>query len=122
MKLSVAFFSFLSALLGAMGFGGGSVLIIYLTTATDMPQKEAQGINLVFFVATALFALIGNAKKGLIDKSSLKSFIPLSLIGLVIGFLLLPIIPSKMLKKLFGGALLILGLKELFAENNRHRR
>lgn len=117
MSFSVAFFSFLSALLGAMGFGGGSVLIIYLTTATDVSQKEAQGINLVFFVATAFFALISNAKKGLVDKSSLKSFLPLSLIGLAVGILLLPVIPSYLLKKLFGGALLLLGIKELFSKS-----
>ncbi len=117
MSFSVAFFSFLSALLGAMGFGGGSVLIIYLTTVTDMSQKEAQGINLLFFVATAFFALISNTKKGLVDKSSLKAFLPLSLIGLAVGILLLPVIPSYLLKKLFGGALLLLGIKELFSKS-----
>lgn len=117
MNLSVAFFSFLSALLGAMGFGGGSVLIIYLTSATDIPQKEAQGINLVFFVATAFFALISNTKKKLIDKSVLRTYLPVSVIGLITGFLLLPVIPSEILKKLFGGALLLLGLKELLTKN-----
>ena len=119
MNLSVAFFSFLSALLGAMGFGGGSVLVIYLTTVADLPQKQAQGINLVFFVATAFFALISNARKELTDKKSLKSYLPLSLAGLVIGFLLLPVISSELLKKLFGGALLLLGIKELFAREHR---
>ena len=117
MSFSVAFFSFLSALLGAMGLGGGSVLIIYLTTVSDLAQKQAQGINLVFFIATAFFALISNTKKGLVDQKALKSFLPLSVIGLVIGFLLLPVIPSQLLKKLFGGALLLLGIKELFAKS-----
>lgn len=119
MNLSVAFFSFLSALLGAMGFGGGSVLIIYLTTAADFPQKQAQGINLVFFIVTAFFALISNTKKGLTDKKALKSFLPLSLTGLIVGFLLLPVIPSHLLKKLFGGALLLLGIKELLTKEHR---
>lgn len=117
MNFSVAFFSFLSALFGAMGLGGGSVLIIYLTTVISLPQKQAQGINLVFFIATAFFALISNTKKGLIDKKTLKSFLPLSVIGLAVGFLLLPITPQTLLKKLFGGALLLLGLKELFAKS-----
>lgn len=119
MNFSVAFFSFLSALLGAMGFGGGSVLIIYLTSATDMSQKEVQGINLVFFIATAFFALISNAKKGLVEKKALKAFIPFSLAGLAVGLMLLPVIPSELLKKLFGGALLLLGFKELFSKEHR---
>ena len=38
-----------SGIIGAMGLGGGAVLIIYLSVFTDMPQLEAQGINLIFF-------------------------------------------------------------------------
>ena len=39
----------LSGIIGAMGLGGGAVLIIYLSVFTDMPQLKSQGINLLFF-------------------------------------------------------------------------
>ena len=54
MTVSVIIASFVSGLLGAMGIGGGSVLIIYLTTVLSLEQKAAQGINLVFFIFTLL--------------------------------------------------------------------
>ena len=38
----------LSGIIGAMGLGGGAVLIIYLSVFTDMPQLKSQGINLLF--------------------------------------------------------------------------
>ncbi len=44
----------LSAAVSAMGLGGGGVLILYLTLVRDVPQLEAQGINLLFFTPAPL--------------------------------------------------------------------
>lgn len=49
---------FLSGLIGAMGFGGGGILIIYLVIFANTPQIVAQGINLLFFIPCALIATI----------------------------------------------------------------
>ncbi len=114
MTLPVIISSFISGLLGAMGFGGGAVLIIYLTTFLSMQQKQAQGVNLLFFIVTGLFALIGNGKKGLIEKKQLPSFLIAALPGLISGYFLLPITDTTILRKLFGAALILLGIKELF--------
>lgn len=114
MTIAVIISSFLSGLLGAMGFGGGAVLIIYLTTFLSLEQKQAQGINLLFFLITGIFALVGNVRKGLVDKNKLPSFLLTALPGLVTGYLLLPITETVILKKLFGAFLILLGLKELF--------
>lgn len=124
MTLQVIISSFLSGLLGAMGFGGGSVLIIYLTTFLSTGQKEAQGINLVFFLLTGIFANISNNRKGLIDKRSILPFLLFSLPGLVTGYLILPHIETELLRKLFGGALLLLGFRGLFSKKDKqeHRR
>ena len=54
MDFAVIVSSLLSGLLGVMGFGGGSVLIIYLTSFLHMEQRQAQGINLVFFIEKCL--------------------------------------------------------------------
>ena len=48
----------LSGIIGAMGLGGGAVLIIYLSLFTETEQLTAQGINLLFFIPTALLAVI----------------------------------------------------------------
>lgn len=118
MSLAVVISSFVSGLLSAMGFGGGGVLIIYLTTFLSLEQKQAQGINLLFFLITGIFALIGNGRKGLTDKRKLPSFLLTALPGLIIGYLLLPVIETVVLKKLFGGVLVILGAKELFKKKD----
>ena len=115
MNLSVIISSFLSGLLGAMGFGGGAVLIIYLTNFLSVAQKEAQGINLLFFVVTGLTAVIINSKNRLTDKKSLIKLLPVALTGLITGYLLLPIIETEVLRRLFGGVLTVLGIRELFA-------
>ena len=47
----------LIAALSGMGVGGGGLLVIWLVLIMDMPSRTAQGINLVFFVISALAAL-----------------------------------------------------------------
>jgi len=124
MTIQVIISSFLSGLLGAMGFGGGSVLIIYLTTFLSTGQKEAQGINLLFFLLTGIFANISNNRKNLIDKKSILPFLLFALPGLLTGYFILPHIETELLRKLFGGVLLLLGLRELFYKKDKqeHRR
>lgn len=119
MNLPVILSSFISGLLGAMGFGGGTALIIYLVSFSALGQKEAQGINLIFFLATGIFALVGNCRKGLVNKKELLPFLIFALPGLAVGYVLLPLIETSLLSKLFGAALLCLGVKELFSKNSR---
>ena len=40
----------LSGAAASMGFGGGFVLIIYLTVFLNIDQITAQGVNLLFFL------------------------------------------------------------------------
>ena len=119
MNLAVIISSFLSGLLGAMGFGGGAVLIIYLTSFLGLEQKEAQGINLLFFAVTGFLSVIINSKNRLTDKKALLRLLPVALVGLIVGYMLLPLIETELLRKLFGGALLLLGLKELFSKKGK---
>ena len=67
MELTVIFIvSFLSAILGAMGLGGGFVLLIYLTAFAGVSQFEAQSINLIFFIPVAIVALVIHTKNKLV--------------------------------------------------------
>lgn len=107
--------SFLAGILSAMGFGSGTVLIIWLTTQLSYSQLQAQGVNLLFFIPCALFSLIFFIRKGLVN---LKEVIPLGIgavIGILIGHLTLPMIPADYLSKLFGVFVVFLALKQLFS-------
>lgn len=113
MSVSMIISTFLSGILGSMGLGGGTVLIIYLTYFCNMAQTKAQGINLVCFIPIALIAVIIYSKQKLTDT---KVILPLAfsgLIGAAVGFIILNYIPDEFLRKLFGGFLILLSIKEL---------
>lgn len=96
-----------------MGFGGGAVLIIFLTNVLNYTQTAAQGINLMFFIPCAAYALVSYTKNGLVDK---KKVIPLILggfVGIILGYVLLSHIPAGYLSKLFGGFVVLLGINSL---------
>ena len=52
----------LSGIIGAMGLGGGAVLIIYLSLFTETEQLKSQGINLLFFIFSATYFIISSLR------------------------------------------------------------
>ncbi len=103
-----------SGILGAMGMGGGGILIIYLTLFAGVEQGMAQGINLLFFIPSAVIALIIYWKKKLIDWKTAFLCSSLGVVGALAGAWLSTIIDGAILGKLFGVLLLIMGIKQLF--------
>ena len=106
-----------SGVVGGMGLGGGAILIIYLTIFKSTEQLTAQGINLLFFIPIATLAVIIYAFK---QQIKWNATLPLALggiFGAVGGFFLTDFIGGNFTAKLFGGFLILLGLKELFKKN-----
>jgi hypothetical protein len=97
--------------------GGGSVLIIYLTAYLGLEQLTAQGINLVFFLPVAALAVIAHHKHRLIKWKLALPFAALGLAGVYLGHIIAMRVGSALLGKLFGGFLLIIGLRELLAKS-----
>lgn len=100
--------------LAGLGIGGGSLLILWLTMVLGMDQATARGINLLFFLPAALIACVFRWKEGSI---SWKKIIPAMVSGCVAAALfswLGGFLDIALLKKLFGGLLIITGLRELF--------
>jgi len=109
--------AFGSGAFGAMGMGGGGILVIYLTLALAAGQLEAQGINLLFFLPCAVVSMLINSKRGLIDW---KQVLWLALGGLpatLLGIWLSGFMQGKWLSWVFAGFLILLGLKEFFAKS-----
>ena len=103
----------LSGIIGAMGIGGGGILIIYLALFADMEQMAAQGINLLFFIPCAVVALIIHIRKGRIVWKTVLPMIIGGLIGVAVGSYFAGIIGSGILGKVFAVFLVALGVKEL---------
>ncbi len=108
-----------SGIIGGMGLGGGAVLIIYLTVFQNVEQLHAQGINLLFFIPIATAAVIIYALKKQIKWKITLPIAAGGIIGAAAGFFLTDIIGGNFTAKLFGGFLILLGIKELFAKNKK---
>lgn len=117
MDLYTVISSFAAGLLSSMGFGGGSVLIIYLVNFLGLPQKQAQGINLLFFIPCAIISVISYKKQGFINIRRTWPVSVFAVIGAALGFIALKFIPTHLLSRFFGGGLLIFGLSELFRKS-----
>ena len=114
MNIAALLAGLFSGMAGAMGLGGGAVLIIYLNLLTDTEPLTARGINLIFFIPISLLAVIIYAFRGEIKW---KTVIPLALfgfLGAVGGICLTNFISSELVGKIFGGLLIIMGLRETF--------
>ena len=105
-----------SGTVGAMGLGGGAVLVIYLALFTDTKQLKAQGINLLFFIPIGLLAVIAYAIKKEIKWKITLPIALFGLIGTVIGLNLTNVFGGAVTAKIFGGMLCLLGIREVFAK------
>lgn len=100
--------------LAGLGVGGGSLLILWLTSVLSMPYPEARILNLLFFLPSALIATVLHMRHHMISyKKILPAVIAGSICAAIFSYLS-RILDVALLKKLFGGVLLITGLRELF--------
>lgn len=104
----------LAGIISGMGIGGGTILIPALLFLQDMNQQQAQGINLIYFVPTAVIALITHIKNKNVEVKAVKSIVLTGLIGAAVGAFLAVRMDATLLRKFFGGFLLLMGLSEVF--------
>ena len=100
--------------LAGLGIGGGTLLILWLTLVLDMDSGTARAINLMFFIAAAGSVSLVRLRKKTVPW---KQLLPAIISGCLAAFLFSIIgqtIHTHILKKLFGGLLIITGLRELF--------
>ena len=110
----VALVGFCSGIISGMGIGGGTILIPALLFFTDITQQQAQGVNLIYFVPTAITALITHQKKGNLDWKTARPLAVLGLAGAAAGAFLAVSLDSEILRRIFGGFLFLMGLSEIF--------
>jgi uncharacterized membrane protein YfcA len=106
---------FLSGIMASMGLGGGSVLIIYLTAFAKMIPTEAAITNLLFFIPTAVIAVILNAKNKKVNFKIGWMIVLGGVLGALLGAFLGSVFgENEIMYKIFAGLLLIMGIKDLF--------
>ena len=107
-----------TGVLSGFGIGGGSLLLIYMTSFAGVPQNLAQGINLLYFLPAAGAALPAHFKNGCIKNAALLPAIAAGLAGTALAAWAATSLDVELLRKCFGGFLLIVGLRELFRKGD----
>lgn len=103
-----------TGVLSGFGVGGGSLLLIYMTSFAGVPQNLAQGVNLLYFLPTAAAALPAHFKNGCVEKGVLLPAILAGLAGTALAAWAATSLDVELLRKCFGIFLLAVGLRELF--------
>ena len=108
-----------AAVISAWGVGGGTLLLLVMTLFLGIDQRTAQGINLLFFLPTAVGALICHAKGGYLDRPTLKAAIPVALLAAAAGAWLATAIDVNLLRKPFGAYLLLSGISLILSHKEK---
>ncbi len=109
----------LCGILSGFGIGGGTLLIITMTSFLGISQTAAQGINLLYFIPTAGASLFGHIKNKMINfEVFLWTAIP-GTVATLVSALVFGKLDKGISKKIFGGFLLIIGVSELFRKSKK---
>lgn len=112
--------TFLIALLTGLGVGSGGLFILYLTLIKNVPQAEAQGMNLAFFITAALAAATVSLIKRRISFPSLALTLPTGVLGAVLGCRLASAIDGRVLSVAFGILIFTVGVAGFFKLMKKH--
>ena len=107
--------------ISGLGVGGGSLLILWLTLALGTKTQEARIINLLFFLPSAFIAVLFRWKQGSVN---IRKLLPAILAGAIAAFLfslLSERLDTSLLKRLFGGLLILTGIREIFYKPKSQR-
>ena len=108
-----------ASVISAWGVGGGTLLLLVMTLFLDVDQRTAQGINLLFFLPTALSALLCHARGGYLDKPTLKAAIPWAVAAALIGAWVATNLDVEVLRRPFGIYLLLSGVSLLWPDSKK---
>ncbi len=108
--------------LGAMGMGGGGILVIYLTLTLATPQLQAQGINLLFFLPCAVISMLINGKRRLVDWKTAGKLALGGLPAALFGIWIAGRMQTKWLGWIFAAFLIVAGAKELLTKGENQEK
>lgn len=100
--------------LSGLGVGGGSLLVVWLTAVLAAEPRLAQGMNLLFFLPAALCACFFHIRRKKLPWSLVLPAAGAGCLTAALGAFLAGRMGTDLLRKFFGGLLLLTGLSELF--------
>jgi uncharacterized protein len=99
---------------GMMGVGGAIIIVPFLVFLLGLSQHEAQGTSLaVLLLPVGIFAVINYAKNGYVNFKFAAILAVAFLLGSYLGSALAIHLPEKLMQRIFGALLILIGLKFL---------
>ena len=100
---------------GSMGVGGGIIIVPALVFFLGFTQHQAQGISLGIMLAPiGLLAFINYYREGYTNLKYSLLLLVVFFIGSWFGSKLAVHLPAAVLKKIFGGLMLVAGVRMIF--------
>ena len=99
----------LIAILSGLGIGSGGLFVIWLTMIEGIDTVTARGLNLLFFVFSASAALFVHLTRKRIRLSSVLFLGFFASLGTLFGLFISKYIDPTLLKRIFGGMLVVSG-------------
>jgi len=102
---------------GTFGVGGAIIVIPALIFFMGLSQHQAQGTSLAFMVPpVTLMAALNYSKSGYVNWKFALILAVMFFVGTYFGSMISISLPDKILKKMFGGLMLLVALKIIFSK------
>lgn len=108
------FYGLISGIITSLGMGGGTILILLLNAFQNIDMHMAKGINLLFYIPTALCSIYYFYKEKIIDYKVSRNIIVSGIIGSILGSVLSFKFKSNVIKKIFGLFILFIAIYEVY--------
>ena len=109
--------SFAIAILSGLGVGSGGLLVIWLTEFMGYIQTQARSLNLLFFLFSASAALFLHLRQGRLNFRLVALISCAGIAGAIFGTYLGANISSDVIRRIFGGMLILSGIYSLFKKD-----
>ncbi len=106
----------LGGVLAGMGMGGGTLTLPILVLIMGVSQLTAQFANLIAFLPSGSTALVMHATNGLVSVKNIAYVLIPSVVSCAITCAFVSDINGDILKKLFGGFLVVIAISSLIAK------
>ena len=106
--------------MSSWGVGGGTLLLVCMTLFLGVGHREAQAINLLFFLPTAGISLFFHRKNGFLDKDAWRQAAIPGTAAALAGAVLSMAVDVSLLRKPFGLFLLYSGGSMLLSARKKN--
>ena len=110
------------AVMSGMGIGSAGLMVLWLTAVLGIPQLEAQGINLIFFLISACASMLIHAGKRHIPLFPVLLLSCTGIAAAYFGSRTAMLLPEEWVRRLFGGMLAVSGAVSLLRDSRKSRK